>query len=79
MPLIKKIGPYEFRFFSRGEQDERPHIHVQKGRLEAKFWLSPTATLARPSRFKMHEVRKIKALVEEHRVEFLEEWYGYFG
>jgi hypothetical protein len=28
MPLIKRIGPYEFRFYSRGEAMERPHIHV---------------------------------------------------
>lgn len=27
MPLIKIIGPYEFRFYSRGEMNEPAHIH----------------------------------------------------
>lgn len=79
MPLLKKIGPYEFRFFSRGEQDERPHVHIKRGRLEAKFWLTPVVALARPSRFKTHELRDIEELVEENKAEFLEMWYVYFG
>jgi hypothetical protein len=37
MPLVKKVGAYEFRFYSRGEVAEPPHIHVKRARLEAKF------------------------------------------
>jgi hypothetical protein len=66
MPLIKTIGEYDFRFFSRGEQGERPHIHVERGRLRAKFWLLPVE-LANGGRFKRHELNKIERLVEENR------------
>lgn len=39
MPLIKRIGPYEFRFYSRGEALEQPHMHVRRERSQAKFWI----------------------------------------
>ena len=79
MPLIKSIGPYEFRFYSRGEVDEPPHIHVRKGRLAAKFWLTPTVRLARGGRFRTHELTQILRLVQENQKEFLDGWDRYFG
>ena len=79
MPLVKTIGPYEFRFYSRGETGEPPHIHVRRERLEAKFWLTPTVQLVRGGRFRAHELAAIARLVEENRQEFLEAWYAYFG
>ncbi len=78
MPLIQKIGPYEFRFYSRGEASERVHIHVRRDRLEAKFWLEPTVGLARAGRFKLHELTEIARMVEKHRQEFREAWHEYF-
>lgn len=79
MPLIKRIGPYEFRFYSRREREEPPHIHIRRGRLEAKFWLTPVPRVARPGRFPMHELNEIQALVEENQQEFLNAWHTYFG
>lgn len=81
MPLVKKVGEYEFRFFSRGEQIEPPHIHVERGRLRAKFWLrgpSGVVELADSGRFKRYELTKIERLVAENREEFLRAWYAYF-
>ncbi|MBI1927794.1 DUF4160 domain-containing protein [Candidatus Poribacteria bacterium] len=77
MPLVKTIRPYEFRFYSRGEANE-PHIHVRRGRLEAKFWLTPVVRLARAGRYRSHELNDIARLVEVHQQEFLEAWYEYF-
>lgn len=79
MPLVKVIGPYRFRFYSRGEANEPPHIHVRRGKLEAKFWLTPTVGLARSGRFRPHELSMIAQLVEENQEEFLNEWRQYFG
>lgn len=79
MPLIKTIGAYEFRFYSRGEAAEPPHIHVRKGRMEAKFWLTPTVRLARGSRFHTHELTQILRLVQENQKGFLNDWQRYFG
>ncbi|MCL4831789.1 MAG: DUF4160 domain-containing protein [Caldilineaceae bacterium] len=79
MPLLKTIGPYEFRFYSRGEANEPPHVHVRRGRLEAKFWLLPGVRLARGGRFRTHELGQIAQLVQENREEFLDGWKRYFG
>lgn len=40
MPTIFFWNNYRFYFFSN-EGQEPPHIHIDKGRGTAKFWLSP--------------------------------------
>jgi hypothetical protein len=77
MPLIKTLGPYEFRFYSR-ENHEPPHIHVISGRHRAKFWLEPRVRQAGGSRFRTHELNEIERLVIAHREEFLYAWRAYF-
>ena len=77
MPTIKRIGPYRF-FFVSLDYGEPPHIHVQRERMVAKFWLDPVA-LQRAGGFKAKELNKIAKLVQEHRDEFLERWYEFFG
>jgi len=39
VPTILRDGPYRFFFFSN-EGFEPPHVHVQRDRAIAKFWLS---------------------------------------
>ena len=78
MPLVKTIGPYEFRFHSRGEAIERPHIHVRRERKQAKFWID-FVQLVSIKGFAGHELSRIEALVKEHQGEFLEAWHEYFG
>ena len=77
MPTIIKIGPYRFYFYSN-EKGEPPHIHVQRERFLAKFWLSPIA-LAGSKRFASHELRTIQKHVEENREIFLEAWNEYIN
>jgi len=79
MPLVKVIGPYHFRFYSRGEVNEPPRIHVRRDRLVAKFWLTPEVRLARPGPYRSWELNDIARLVKANRREFLEAWYEYFG
>jgi hypothetical protein len=54
MPVVLRIGPYVFFFFSL-ENDEPPHIHVQRDRDVAKFWLTPVA-LASNRRYPEYEL-----------------------
>ena len=42
MPTVLRLGPYRFFFFSN-ENGEPAHIHVQRERALAKFWLRPVA------------------------------------
>jgi hypothetical protein len=42
MPTVLRHGPYSFIFFS-SDRGEPLHIHVQRERSVAKFWLEPVA------------------------------------
>ncbi len=72
MPTVLKIGPYRFYFYSN-ERGEPPHIHVQRERFLAKFWLNPVA-LASSKRFASHELRTIQKHVKVSKEIFLEAW-----
>ena len=77
MPTALRIGPYRLDWHSH-EPNEPPHIHVDRERYSAKFWLSPVQ-LARNVGFAPHELRSIERLVLQHQHELLEAWHGYFG
>ena len=77
MPTVVRIGAYRFFFYSN-EGTEPPHIHVQRERCLAKFWLQQVA-LARVTGFRAVELRKVERLVVSHQQEFLEAWHEYFG
>jgi hypothetical protein len=76
MPAVLRDGPYRFYFWSR-ENNEPPHVHVQRERFEAKFWLQPVE-LSGNWRFPRHELRLIERLVERHRDLLLERWHEHF-
>ena len=38
MPTVLKSGPYRLYFYSH-DGGEPPHIHVDRERVSAKFWL----------------------------------------
>ena len=77
MPTVLRFGPYRFYFFS-SEPNEPLHVHVARDELRAKFWLEPIE-LARKSSFSDRELRRIREIIESHKDELLETWYGYFG
>ena len=77
MPTVLRIGPYRFFFFSN-EGDEPPHIHVQRDRALAKFWLTPVE-LASSSGFASPELRAIERLVVANVDKLQEAWHGHFG
>ena len=77
MPTIEWIGPYRFFFYSN-EGDEAPHIHVQRDRQLAKFWLDPVSE-ASSTGFRAHELREIERLVRERADHYREVWNEYFS
>ena len=56
----------------------RPHVHVDRDDLSAKFWLDPVG-LARNFGFTAREVSTVQSLVETNQKELSEAWNGYFG
>ena len=77
MPTILRVGPYRFFFYSN-EQGEPAHIHIQRERMLAKFWLKPVM-LASSTRFSPQELRKLESLVTENKNVLMEAWNGYFS
>lgn len=77
MPTVLRIGAYRF-FFYANENGEPPHIHVQRERLLAKFWLKPVS-LDSSSGFPAQELNKLLGMVEAHQQTFVEAWDEFFG
>ncbi|WP_407647954.1 DUF4160 domain-containing protein [Endozoicomonas gorgoniicola] len=76
LPTILRIGPYRFFFYSN-ENGEPAHIHIQRDKSLAKFWLKPVM-LASSTRFSAKEIRELQKHVEKNRNQFLEAWNEYF-
>ena len=70
-PSSEYLG-FRFHFYS-DEGTEPPHIHVESGDGECKFWLSPVA-LARNRGMSAVDIRKVERLVYEHQTFLLEKY-----
>jgi hypothetical protein len=77
VPTVLRLLGWRFHFYS-DEGSEPPHIHIDTGDGECKFWLTPVR-LARSERVKPVDLRKIEMLVAEHEKLFLEKWHEYFS
>ena len=77
VPVVARVRGYRFFFYSN-ENDEPPHVHVQRERKLAKFWLEEVS-LGESKRFAAHELSEIERIVVERREEFLEAWHEFFG
>jgi hypothetical protein len=77
MPTVLRVGRFRFFFFSN-EGQEPPHIHVQAGEDEAKFWLQPVR-LAANYGFNTSELNQIQQLIQDHQQELVEAWNDYFA
>jgi hypothetical protein len=77
MPTVLRVSGFRFFFYSL-EGAEPPHIHVERGDEVAKFRLDPV-DLAESHGFRPHELRRIRRLVIQYRLSFLEAWHAHFG
>ena len=76
MPTELRLFGWRFHFYS-DEGSEPPHIHVNTGDGECKFWLAPVR-LARSENVKPVVMRRIEGVVVEQETFFLEKWHEYF-
>jgi hypothetical protein len=77
MPTVLRWRGYQLLFYSLDE-GEPPHIHVRRGRGQAKFWLSD-CQLAKANGFADHELRQVQKKIEEQREEMPRAWHEHFG
>ncbi len=78
MPTISGLaGPYRSFFYSFDCHEPR-HVHVQRERMNCKFWLEPLA-LAKNNGFSPHELNRIRKLVQDNLLKILEAWDEHCG
>jgi hypothetical protein len=77
MPTALRSGPYRIYFYSH-DFSERPHVHVDREKRSAKFWLDPVSA-ARNVGFSPRELRAIQRLIVRNREKLLRSWHVYFG
>ncbi|MEI7455848.1 MAG: DUF4160 domain-containing protein [Nitrosomonadales bacterium] len=77
VPTILRLLSWRFHFYS-DEGDEPPHIHVDTGDGECKFWLEPIR-LARSRNVSAVELRRIEGVVYEQQQFFKEKWHEFFN
>lgn len=76
MPTVLQLGGWRFHFYS-DEGAEPPHIHVDTGDGECKFWLDPVR-LARNDNVSQIELRRIERAIFEQEKLLLEKWHEFF-
>jgi hypothetical protein len=77
MPKLWEFGPYRFFFYS-ADCSEPPHVHMERERMVAKFWLDPVR-LERSGRFSRSEINKIQRLIEREQVRLMRGWNEHCG
>ena len=77
MPTLLTVGPYRF-FCYAGDQNEPPHIHIERDKSLTKFWLQPVR-LQNNQRFSRVEINRIQKLVETHQEQLLRGWHDFFN
>ncbi|HVR73410.1 MAG TPA: DUF4160 domain-containing protein [Planctomycetota bacterium] len=77
MPTALRSGPYRFFFYS-GDRGEPRHVHVERDRSRAKFWLDPIR-LDSSAGFPGVELNRIAVLIADHRDQLVRAWNEHFA
>ena len=77
MPTVLRDSGFRFFFYSL-EESEPPYVQVEHGSSIVKFWLSPV-DLAESHGFRAPELNRLRAVLIEHRLTFLEAWNAHFA
>jgi hypothetical protein len=65
-------------FANEGSPREPPHIHIERGELEAKIWLRPEVSVAYNDGFNARVLNGLIRLVEENGEAIERAWYEFF-
>lgn len=74
-PTVFHHRGYRLYFFSR--EESRPHVHVEHETGRAKFWLSPSVTLAVNRGLRPHRLSIAQRLIEDRIDEILTAWQAH--
>jgi Domain of unknown function (DUF4160) len=79
MPTVLRSGGFRLFFYANeGNPREPPHIHVDRGEFEAKFWLRPEVAVAYNDGFNARVLNEVVRLIEANREEIERAWRQFF-
>jgi len=80
MPVVLRLDGFTFFFYSNeGNPREPAHIHVRRGRDEAKFWLTPAVSMSYNDGLDARSLNRVQRMIEDHRVQLERAWNEYFA
>ncbi len=80
MPVVFRSQGFRFFFYSNeGDPREPPHIHVEQGGKEAKFWIRTDIRLAYNDGFDARALRRLLSVIEANRERIEQAWNEFFG
>jgi len=80
MPVGFRFDGFRFHFYSdEGDPREPVHIHVASAGADAKFWLFPEVEIGYNRGYDARTIKRLQAIVLEHRDVIVEAWNGHFG
>lgn len=72
MPKLFEDSGFTFRFYA-ADLDEPIHVHIEKERHVAKFWVNPIACAVNGG-FNRRELRQIIQIIELRQREIVSKW-----
>jgi hypothetical protein len=80
MPVVFRDRGFRFFFYANEALPrETPHIHVELGEMEAKFWLRPEVRVAYNDGFNARTLRELLNLIEIDCDLIEKAWSEFFG
>lgn len=68
MPTILRLLGFRFFFYSN-EGNEPPHVHIEKGDAEGKYWLDPVEEDSMDG-FSNSEEKQVRKIITDHQQKF---------
>jgi hypothetical protein len=66
-----------FRFFIYSNEEDRAHVHIEKGAGNAKYWLRPRIECEYSYEFSRNEIRFIEETINEEYNSLIKKWNDY--
>lgn len=80
MPKVFEWNGCRFHFYSdEGDPREPVHIHIRRGRDNAKFWLYPEVNVAYNRGFTSREQSELVRVIEQRRADIESAGYDHFS
>lgn len=76
-PRALLINGFDFFFYSM--EEERMHVHVEKGENMAKVWLEPSIEIAYNHGFSFKEIKFIIQTITNNERLITDKWNKHFG